>query len=361
MNQPVHELQTLARLSRTYGAPDFAKGGGGNTSFKSGRILWIKPSGLALRDMDESSFVAIDRDRLGRLYELKPPADAAAREGAVKDLMMAARCEGQTARPSVETPLHDMMDATYVVHTHAVLANGLTCARDGEAAARRLFPAALWVPYTDPGFVLSTVVRKMLNEYAGRHGRQPEVVLLENHGLVVAGDSPDSIDAAHARFLDVLRRCYRDAGVATELKRGAPAGESEARETSAKISEAIGGGATVLYGGRFEAARGPLSPDHMVYGKAFPYEGPITAEGLSAFRRRHGYLPRVVLAGAGVFGAGSSERQAQLALDLAGDGALVQQLAAAFGGARWLSDEARRFIESWEVESYREQQAQRAS
>jgi hypothetical protein len=49
---------------------------------------------------------------------------------------------------------------------------------------------------------------------------------------------------------------------------------------------------------------------------------------------------------------------AQLALDLALDGARVQQLTQAFGGARYLDEAARTFIENWEVESYRAQQMQ---
>jgi rhamnose utilization protein RhaD (predicted bifunctional aldolase and dehydrogenase) len=306
--------------------------------------------------MTPASFVAIDRARLAELYGLEAPPDAAARESAVKDLLLAARRAGEASRPSVETPLHDMFDAAYVVHTHAVLANGLTCARGGEAAARRLFPDALWVPYTDPGFVLCMTVRDLIEAYVRRKGCQPSVVLLENHGLVVAGDAPAQIDATHAALLDALRREYAAAGIETALRRGPPAAGAEVADVTAKIAAALGGG-TVLHGGRFDATRGPLTPDHMVYAKAFPYEGPLTRAGVEAFRERHGYPPRIFLTESGVFAAGTAERQARLALDLAEDGALVQQLASAFGGIRWMTDEARRFIESWEVESYREKQA----
>ena len=42
--------------------------------------------------------------------------------------------------------------------------------------------------------------------------------------------------------------------------------------------------------------------------------------------------------------------------ELAQDGALVMQLAEAFGGINYMTDEQREFIENWEVESYRAQQ-----
>ena len=58
----------------------------------------------------------------------------------------------------------------------------------------------------------------------------------------------------------------------------------------------------------------------------------------------------------GVWGIGPSAKQANLALELALDGALVQQLAAAFGGVQFMGDAARDFIENWEVENYRQGQ-----
>ncbi|SVB75886.1 uncharacterized protein METZ01_LOCUS228740, partial [marine metagenome] len=45
---------------------------------------------------------------------------------------------------------------------------------------------------------------------------------------------------------------------------------------------------------------------------------------------------------------------AELALELAQDGAQVMQLAGAFGGIDYMTDRAREFIENWEVESYRQ-------
>ena len=41
---------------------------------------------------------------------------------------------------------------------------------------------------------------------------------------------------------------------------------------------------------------------------------------------------------------------------LAQDGAIVQKLAATFGGIDYMTDRAREFIENWEVESYRQKQ-----
>ena len=100
-------------------------------------------------------------------------------------------------------------------------------------------------------------------------------------------------------------------------------------------------------------AEGPLSPDHIVYAKSFPFLEPLTSESAAAFVRSRGYAPRVVVTPEAVFGIGETDRPARAALELAEDGALVRQLAEAFGGAEYLNDTAREFIENWEVESYR--------
>ncbi len=240
-------LKTITELSREFGTPDFVKGGGGNTSAKTADTLWVKPSGTTLAGITPDKFVAIDRQKLARLYDMEVPADAHAREALVKDMMMAAVKPGQNARPSVEAPLHDILDGTFVVHTHATLVNGLTCARDGAAVCARLFPDALWVPYVDPGFTLCMEVRRRL--------RGQRLVILQNHGIFVAGDTAGEIRATYRRVLEVLTEEYETAGVSTELQ----------TLPSSNVPE-------------------PVTPDHIVYGKN-PKLGPAMAEDAALIRQ----------------------------------------------------------------------------
>ena len=348
-------LRLITELSHEFGTEDYVKGGGGNTSVKDTDTLWVKPSGTTLGGITPESFVALDRKKLGELYSVAPPSDPAAREALVKEKMLVAVRPGSSGRPSVEAPLHDSFAAVFVVHTHPVLVNGMTCAQNGEDACRSLFPDALWIEYTDPGFTLSMKVRKELETYSDRFGRQPEVVFLENHGVFVAADSPESIRKSYSRIMDTLRKAYREAGIALTLKEGPAPSRVVVENTSESLRRALGPeeAAFVRASGPFTAPRGPISPDHIVYSKAYPFVGEPTPEALESFRKEHGYAPRVVETKEGVFGLGSTERTARLALELARDGALVTQLAAAFGGIKFMSDRARKFIEGWEVEAYR--------
>ncbi len=175
--------------------------------------------------------------------------------------------------------------------------------------------------------------------------------------MFVTADTAGEVRSIYQQVSHRLRAAYATAGVSTELQIQPAIDEASAAETVDRLKELLGDHAAgVACSPVFEVARGPISPDHIVYAKAYPYAGALTAEGIGQFRERHGYLPAVIITPAGIFAVGASETKAGLALDLARDGALLQQLAAAFGGIQFLGDDARRFIENWEVEAYRQKQ-----
>ena len=346
-------LKTITELSHEFGTDLYVKGGGGNTSCKTADTLWVKPSGTTLVGLKPETFVEMDRAKLKQLFTLAIPADKTAREALVKDTMAAAVKAGQTGRPSVEAPLHDVLGGTYVVHTHPALVNGMTCSKQGAGVCGRLFPDALWVPYTDPGYTLCVDVNRRIQERRAQRG-ELNLLILENHGIFVSGNSAAEVRAIYQRVMTALRSQYEATGVKMDLRMGAPAAADVVQSVTERLQNWLGSeAAAVVSSAPFAAAEGPICPDHIVYSKSYAYRGELSKEGLTSFRARHGYAPRVVVTPSAVFGVGGSLKQAQLALELAQDGALVAQLAAAYGGLQCLSDAARAFIENWEVESYR--------
>jgi len=350
-------LETITELSHAFGTAEYVKAGGGNTSCKDADTLWVKPSGTTLAGLQPGTFVAMDRALLSRLYAAETPAEPAARETLVKDMMAAAVKPETPGRASVEAPLHDSLSARFVVHTHPSAVNGLTCAVGGRAAAARLFPDALWVPYIDPGYTLCMAVRKAIRAYQGERGAEPGLIFLENHGVFVAADTEAAIRATYARVMDALKKAYAAAGVSPAVRVGEAPSESQLAGWRRTLAEGLGAdAAAVAASGRFDAGCGPISPDHIVYAKSYPFEGVLTADNLRAVKSARGYAPRVVVTENAVLGVGANEKAARLALELALDGAQVKQLARAFGGIQYLSDQSRSFIENWEVESYRSKQ-----
>jgi rhamnose utilization protein RhaD (predicted bifunctional aldolase and dehydrogenase) len=255
----------------------------------------------------------------------------------------------------VEAPLHNILETKFVVHTHALLVNGMTCAKDGEAVCKRLFPDALWVEYIDAGYTLCMVLKDRIDQYKAEFGRIPKIIMLKNHGIFVSGDTAEEIRSLYASVMNPLREEYEKLGISEDLGIEENGQDSE---TESKIKEIFGEDAAfVESSGHFECVPGPITPDHLVYARAFPFSDELTQENADAYRAKHGFAPKVVIQNNRIYGLGKTEKNAGLALLFAQDGAQVMKLSQAFGGIEYMTDRAREFIENWEVESYREKVA----
>ena len=136
-------LQIITALSNTFGSnPDYVLAGGGNTSYKDEKFLYVKPSGVSLAAITESDFVKMDREIVRSCFALGEFSTTDEREAKVKKLMDFA-CVTDGKRPSVEAPMHEIMPFKYVVHTHPALVNGMTCGNKGKEICAELFPTAL--------------------------------------------------------------------------------------------------------------------------------------------------------------------------------------------------------------------------
>lgn len=347
-------LGKLVALSHEFGGERYVHGGGGNSSAKNLSRLWIKPSGSAMRDMRADSFVVVDREKMRAFYDYQPSGDWRQREHDLKEIITAAIVPGGTGRPSVETAMHDSFPQTFGLHTHPPLVGGLICSAGGKAFAEKNLPDALWVDVCEPGYTLCMNVRRAADQYRRRHFREPAVVLMQNHGLFVSGNTPEAVRAAMEEVFAVVGRAVDAAGVAHELSFGPePDAESVGRVFDV-LQEVAGDDASVILpSGPFAVPDGAVCSDHVIHARAEAYRGEPTAAGLAQYHARHGYWPRIVVADTGVYGVGKTHKAASFALDHAKDGAIVAQYAGAFGGVVTLSPGLVDFVEQWEVESYR--------
>ncbi len=124
----------------------------------------------------------LDRAVLNKMGTKEYSSEAAEREAQVKkDLAIACITSGR--RPSVETSLHNCMNFRYVVHLHPTLVNGLMCSKNAEAVCKELFPDALYIEYTDPGYTLFKKVYDRIEAHRAATGKEPQVIFLQNHGI----------------------------------------------------------------------------------------------------------------------------------------------------------------------------------
>jgi rhamnose utilization protein RhaD (predicted bifunctional aldolase and dehydrogenase) len=178
-------LRPLATLSARLGNDiELVQAAGGNTSLKHERELWVKASGIWLSEaLARQIFVPLDLARV-RAAVQGPPAD-------IDAAVQAARLGDSPLRPSIETSLHALMPHSIVVHVHGVNTLAHVMLRDGrQRVSDRLNGLPFtWIPYTRPGAPLTVSVREALAAHA------TDVLVLENHGLVVGAGSAEEAEA----------------------------------------------------------------------------------------------------------------------------------------------------------------------
>jgi len=367
------EIDNLIAISRKYGQDArYVIAGGGNTSYKNEGKLWVKASGHALATITEDGFAVLDRALLNPMGEKKYSTDTALREEQVKN-DLAAACITKDRRPSVETSLHNCMEAAYVVHLHPTLVNGLMCSANAAETCAELFPDALYIAYTDPGYTLFKKVYDKIASYKKEHGREPKVIFLQNHGIFVGADSTEEIEQIYD---DVLSRigartaalpegpaavcdCVSETipAVRTYLSRGGR-GLKTLRVTNNALIESFVSSKEAV-----QAVMKPFTPDGIVYCKSeYIYIDPKDEADLlsqaekkiEAYCAKRGHTPKVILIkGIGLVAVGDNSKNAQVITDVFTDAMKVAFYAGSFGGPHPMNKRQIDFIDNWEVENYR--------
>jgi len=200
-------LARLIDLSHQLGREDrrLAILGEGNTSARlSDEAFVVKSSGSNLATLSESG---VSECRFGTLIPLL--SAEAMSDVAIDEILFASRVSTDAKKPSVEAIFHAYLltlpGVNFVGHTHPVAVNALLCSKHARTfATRRLFPdeivccgvESVFVPYTDPGLKLSQAIQSAVADFIQRLSRPPRVILLENHGMIALGATPEAVLAA---------------------------------------------------------------------------------------------------------------------------------------------------------------------
>ncbi len=187
---------------------DYVQGGGGNASCKhDGNQMAIKASGFTIKDMTEDTgYVNVDYLKIKEYHTNVPAEELQQREKDSTPFTLSCVLGDNTLRPSVETGFHSLMKK-YVMHTHPVYANVLTCAEGGEKLAKDILKDLdfVWIPYINPGFSLSLVIGDALSDYEKKTGVFPKVIFLENHGLITTSDDAAECTELHIRVNNLIK------------------------------------------------------------------------------------------------------------------------------------------------------------
>lgn len=185
-------MEGFVKISKYAGMrEDLVQAGGGNSSCKlEGNKMVIKASGFQLADVtDTSGYAIVDARKIRDAFLYAENLDKMT-EAESKKILEEAFVEG--ARPSIETFLH-AISGKYTLHTHSIVVNALTCRKNWKDELTVLFKEALYVPYATPGVELAKAFFEAYKEYG--IDKTPEIVFLQNHGLVVSANTADDVIA----------------------------------------------------------------------------------------------------------------------------------------------------------------------
>ena len=188
------ELHQLRELSARLGAdPWRTQGAGGNTSVKIGDTLWIKASGMWLKNaLREEIFTAVSLPEVLKAF---------ANKNNCEDLSWACKEGVNGLRPSIETVIHAILPWPVVVHIHSVPVIASAVRKDGQSIFREKLEGLpwTWIPYCRPGIPLAAEIEQRI---------QPEtqVLICANHGIFIGARTCED---AEKLLLEVEKRLSR--------------------------------------------------------------------------------------------------------------------------------------------------------
>jgi rhamnose utilization protein RhaD (predicted bifunctional aldolase and dehydrogenase) len=195
----------LLALSHEFGARELVILGEGNTSARSSDDTFlVKASGSSLARLTKQQLTECRFEDLLALFESDSVSDEE-----VERVLLESRVDPGALKPSVETFFHAYLltlpGVKFVGHTHPIAVNKILASPFSRIfAENRQCPdeivccgaVSALLPYVDPGLALAVRIREELGAFQKKHGKMPRVILLENHGVITFGATPDAVRAA---------------------------------------------------------------------------------------------------------------------------------------------------------------------
>lgn len=208
-------LKQLEYISKAVGIPvEYTQGGGGNTSAKiSEELMAVKASGCKLKQITPNEgYVVVKYEEIKSFFkgvDLNEDRDFE-KESTEFVKSSIVDMEGlKKLRPSVEAGFHSFLKK-FVIHTHSVYANMICCTSTGKETVNEIFKDSVyetaWIPYINPGFCLSLKIAEAVDEISARTGKFPEVIFMENHGLIVTADDSVRCVELHAEVNEMIKK-----------------------------------------------------------------------------------------------------------------------------------------------------------
>ena len=266
--------------------PELVLHGGGNTSVKVKKenifgdieeILYVKGSGVNLRDIQLAGFAPVKLEVLNKMALMEKLDDAD-----LLRLQKISMLDADSPNPSIEAVLHAIIPFKYVDHTHADSVVTITNNEKGENLIREIYKdRILIVPYVTPGFILAKKVYELTRNL---DWSKVEGIILLNHGVFTFSDDARKSYEIMIRIASLADDYLKKRGVFDSVVKAEP---SEDLFTLARIRlqvSKIKGDAMITRLDQSQdacgfanlpnvdsiATRGPMTLDHVIRTKPIP-------------------------------------------------------------------------------------------
>lgn len=203
---PAAVTELLDRSNRLGSDPSVTNYGGGNTSVKvevtspaTGQpveLLYVKGSGGDLGTLRATGLAVLERDRLLALDAVYRGVE---HEDEMVELFPYCAHGRGGATPSIDTPMHGLVDLPHVDHLHPDSVIAIASAADGEKLVHEIWGGSVaWVPWRRPGWELGKAMAALAED--------PGVI-----GAVLGGHGLTSWGATSAEVEQRSRKIIRDA------------------------------------------------------------------------------------------------------------------------------------------------------
>ena len=180
----IDEYDLFLKYSKEIGMDtSMIQAAGGNTSIKQNNTMWVKASGKwLLNSQSDELMVPLNISKIKEALEDKRCSD--------NDIMNCVNFEISPVdlRPSVEAPMHAVLDFKFVFHTHDININSLAVQKNSKLKFEEALLDLNWkfIPYIKPGI-------ELCRELIKHKTKDDNVFILENHGLIVCGQSLEEV------------------------------------------------------------------------------------------------------------------------------------------------------------------------
>ncbi len=200
----MNEIKDLVEISKYAGERfDLTQAGGGNSSVKlENGCMLIKASGYLLSDVEvDKGYSTVVTEQVAVITKCKDiinEKNKRKREHLAASLVENATIDKEN-RPSIETILHSSLHK-FTLHTHSVVVNMITIQKNWKEILLDIFNdyEIGLIPYRTPGIDLGIELNKNLQDFKNT----PNIIFLQNHGLIVSSERVKDISLLNEMILE---------------------------------------------------------------------------------------------------------------------------------------------------------------